>query len=179
MAAEISQIDYSSGRGRRRSGGRRLLRWLFLLLLLGLLAGGGYQLWEKMLEPLLPKENSPRSAIPTPSRYGDLENPEYLELAPFVVNLADRRHYVRATIVLLLSEKRAKLFLERRLPEVRDVILSELQNSTTEQLAAIGERTLLRQRLLNRVASILPDRSTAWDDPAPLKRLLITEFYLQ
>ena len=108
-----------------------------------------------------------------------LENPVYLPMGTFIVNLADGRRYLKTNLELLLSEESAKLYLETRLAEVKDVIIAELQTLSTEQLRDPQERTNLKQRLLSSIESILPNKDTDWDDPVPIKKVLITEFYLQ
>lgn len=108
-----------------------------------------------------------------------LENPQYLSLETFIVNLSDGRRYLKTTLTLLISDETAKAYLEKRMPEVKDLIIGELQTLSTEQLRDPKERELLKQRLLSRVESLLPDKDVEWDDPNPIKKVLITEFYLQ
>ena len=108
-----------------------------------------------------------------------IENPHYLPLEAFIVNLADGRRYLKTTLSLLLNEELAKAYLEQRMPEVKDVVIAELQTLNTEQLRDPKERELLKQRLLSKIESLLPDKDHEWDDPNPIKKVLITEFYLQ
>lgn len=108
-----------------------------------------------------------------------IENPQYLPLETFIVNLADGRRYLKTTLSLLISEPSAMAYLQTRLPEVKDLVISELQTLGTEQLRDPKERELLKQRLLSRIESLLPDKDVEWKDPNPVKKVLITEFYLQ
>ncbi len=106
----------------------------------------------------------------------------YLALGEFVVNLADGRRYLKTSIDLMLcdeSVQSVKEYISVRLSEVKDLVISELQTLSTEQLRDQRERELLRQRLLRRVESLLPNDDVDWDDPNPIKKVLITEFYLQ
>lgn len=109
----------------------------------------------------------------------NLENPVYLPVGTFIVNLSDGRRYLKTNLELMLSEELAKAYLEKRLAEVKDIIVSELQVLSTEQLRDPQERANLKQRLLRSIESLLPDKDRDWDDPMPIKKVLVTEFYLQ
>lgn len=106
----------------------------------------------------------------------------YLELGSFVVNLVDGRRYLKTNIELMLCDEdvgAVKGYLEMRLSEIKDLMVSELQTLSTEQLREPRERVLMRQRLLRRIESLLPNKDRDWTDPNPIKKVLITEFYLQ
>ena len=108
-----------------------------------------------------------------------LENPIYLPVGTFIVNLSDGRRYLKTNLELMLSEELAKAYLEARLAEVKDIVVSELQVLSTEQLRDPQERANLKQRLLRSIESLLPNKDMDWDDPVPIKKVLVTEFYLQ
>ena len=82
---------------------------------------------------------------------GVIENPQYLDLGSFVVNLADGRRYLKTTLQLLLSEPLALTFLQTHMAEVKDLVVSELQSLSAEQLRDPKERELLKQRLLRKI----------------------------
>jgi len=110
------------------------------------------------------------------------ENLNYITLGDFVVNLSDGRRYLKTKIDLMLCDKKVALvnaYLAARMAEVKDLVISELQTLSSEQLREQKERELLRQRLLRRVESLLPNGETGWEDSHPIKKVLITEFYLQ
>ena len=112
----------------------------------------------------------------------ETEQLDYLSLGTFVVNLADGRRYLKTQIEVMLCDEKVsevKAFLEKRSAEIKDLVVSELQSLSTEQLRDRRERELLRQRLLRRVESLLPNKDREWEDPNPIKKVLITEFYLQ
>ena len=108
-----------------------------------------------------------------------IANPKYLPLDTFIVNLSDGRRYLKTTLALMLNEEKALAYLQTRMPEVKDLVIAELQTLSTEQLHDPKERELLKQRLLAKIESLLPDKKREWDDPNPIKKVLITEFYLQ
>jgi len=110
------------------------------------------------------------------------EHLNYITLGDFVVNLADGRRYLKTKIDLMLCDKKVALvnaYLAARMAEIKDLVISELQTLSSEQLRDQKERELLRQRLLRRVESLLPNGEKDWEDPNPIKKVLITEFYLQ
>ena len=109
-----------------------------------------------------------------------LKNPKYLVLGDFVVNLADGRRYLKTNLQLLVSDEKAAAFLQVRLAEVKDLVVAELQTMDSEQLRDGRNRELLKNRLLTKVESLLPSgKEKEWEDPKPIKKVLITEFYLQ
>jgi flagellar FliL protein len=110
------------------------------------------------------------------------EQLNYVPLGDFVVNLADGRRYLKTRIDLMLCDEEVVLvntYLTARMAEIKDLVISELQTLSSEQLRDQKERELLRQRLLRRVESLLPNSGYEWNDPNPIKKVLITEFYLQ
>jgi len=122
---------------------------------------------------------APEEAKNTGGATAMVENPVYLPMGTFIVNLADGRRYLKTNLELMLSEELAKAYLEARLAEVKDIVVSELQTLSTEQLRDPQERTNLKQRLLRSIESLLPNKDREWDDPVPIKKVLVTEFYLQ
>lgn len=108
-----------------------------------------------------------------------IEHPVFLSLGTFIVNLADGRRYLKTNLELMMSEELAKTYLEQRLAEVKDFVVSELQTLSTEQLRDPQERVELKERLKKKIETLIPVKNVSWDDPRPLKKVLITEFYLQ
>ena len=109
-----------------------------------------------------------------------LENPVFFQAGTFIVNLADGRRYLKTNVELMLNEELAKVYLESRLSVVKDLIISELQTLSTEQLRDPKERVLLKERLKGRIETLFPlPKEVDWDDPKPIKKVLFTEFYLQ
>jgi len=162
-------------------GGGKLGKLIIIVVVLLLLAGGGFAAWVF----LMPTEegamaDATQAAAEIRSGGGSIENPQYLELGNFVVNLADGRRYLKTNLSLLLSEEKAKEYLSLRTAEVKDLVVAELQTLTSEQLRDGKNRTLLKKSLLAKIKSLLPNQKDAnWDDPDPVKKVLITEFYLQ
>jgi len=121
---------------------------------------------------------------PAPAELRDvamtMENPQYLELGTFIVNLSDGRRYLKTNLSLLISEEKAKEFLTKRIPQIKDMVVAELQTVSSDQLREGLHRTKLRRALLSQVKTLLPEADEMeWTDKDPIKKVLITEFYLQ
>jgi flagellar FliL protein len=149
-------------------------------VLLGLIGGGVWAAFFFLGGDDEEQQAAAPGAAPAAGRgTATLENPIFLPIGTFVVNLADGRRYLKTNLELMLSEETAKVYLETRLAEVKDIVISELQVLNTEQLRDPRERANLKQRLLRSIESLLPNKNVEWDDPVPIKKVLITEFYLQ
>ncbi|MDH4246758.1 MAG: flagellar basal body-associated FliL family protein [Deltaproteobacteria bacterium] len=126
------------------------------------------------------KDAKEAQAMAMPRSSSDhIKTPFYLDLGSFVVNLADGRRYLKTSIQLVINEDKAREYLNVRVAEVKDLVVAELQVLSSDQLRDPNERELLKQRLLKRVETLLPVKDKEWEDPMPLKKVLITEFYLQ
>lgn len=157
----------------------RLIKIILALVLLVLIGAGAFMaylfLWTG-------KDDAAAGAATAALRQdgGSIKDPKYLALGDFVVNLADGRRYLKTNLQLLISEDKAKAYLELRLAEVKDLVVSELQTLDSEQLRDGRNRTLLKNRLLAKIESLLPSgKDRTWEDPKPIKKVLMTEFYLQ
>lgn len=104
-------------------------------------------------------------------------DPYYLELGEFVANIGSRR-FLKAVISLRLSEKDARTFLEERMVEVQDIVLTTLRNQTHDQLQSPETMDSLKQELTQKISSLFPSKPD-WDDPEPIKRVLFPTFILQ
>ncbi len=180
---EVNQIEYSKGgttMGADASAKRKKWVRLAVIVLLALLLLG---LSIFSIRLLLSPEGDEKAGVKRALREDQeaffIKEPFYLELGDFVVNLAGGRRYLKTNLQLLLNEPSALEYLAIRMAEVRDLIVSELQSLSAEQLRDPKERELLKQRILRRIESLLPPQNRPWRDPRPLKKVLITEFYLQ
>lgn len=112
--------------------------------------------------------------------FGEEENPkaafEYLSLQPnFVVNLNDPRHYLRADVQLLVTDKEHLEKISRAGPALRHALIMLFSSYTPEQLATVEEREQLRAKSLLAVRESL-DRYSSSEG---LVDLFFTEFLVQ
>jgi flagellar FliL protein len=186
--AEVNEVNVSRGgkmaegeAGARGGKLKLMLIALIVLLLLGGTAAGGLWWFLGSSQPAVPKVAGAPGAMGSVEAC-PTEKLKYLPLGDFVVNLADGRRYLKTKIDVMLCDTEVaavEAYLGARMSEIKDLVVSELQTLNSEQLRDQKERELLRQRLLRRVESLLPNDQPEWEDPNPIKKVLITEFYLQ
>jgi len=107
-----------------------------------------------------------------------LKDPQFLELGSTISNLKEGRRYLKVSITLMLSEGEARDYLQKRLVEVQDIVLSELQSQSLDDLQKSNGKEELTQKLIGKISQIFPS-DPDWDDPFPIKKVLFTEFYVQ
>lgn len=107
-----------------------------------------------------------------------METPLFLPLQSYVVNLKDGRRYLKATIQLMISNQATYDYLNTRLIEVKDLVLTELQELSTDEIKQLDARKKLRERLINRIKQLFPS-DPDWEDPEPIRKVLFEEFYVQ
>jgi len=129
-----------------------------------LLTGGEEEAEEEIVE--VTEEGEPLAA------------PIFLPLDSYIVNLKDGRRYLKTTIQLMLSEEMASAYLTARIVEIKDIVLSELQDLSVEDIKQAESREALRQRLISAISQIFPSKPE-WVDPEPIKKVLFEEFVLQ
>lgn len=183
---EVNKVNVSRGGGMGEDGGGgggKLIKMIVMAVVaLLVLGGGGFAVWKFVLST--PEEGGKETAgggsasVVEPGAER-IEKPVFLPMGTFIVNLADGRRYLKTNLELMLSEEKAKVYLSDRLAEVKDFIVSELQTLSTEQLRDPKERVELKERLKKKIETLIPVKDKDWDDPRPLKKVLITEFYLQ
>ena len=166
-------------------GGRgKLIKRLLIVILLVAIAGGGYFAVQRFLlsdsEVAGVGGGGTLGLAEVNELQGSIPDPHYLELGDFIVNLADGRRYLKIKILVMLSDEKAKEYLELRMAEVRDVVLRKLQSLRAEDLRSDRSHVDLRKKLHRQIFSLFPNKESERDWKGdPLKKLLITEFYLQ
>ena len=141
-----------------------------LLLVIGIVV---FMLMSGEEEEQLPEEEMQVTDVAEP-----LEEPIFLPLESFVVNLKDGRRFLKTTIQLMLSEPAATAYLTVRLVEIKDIVLAELQELSVEDVKQSDTREALRQRLISAISRIFPSEPE-WEDPEPIRKVLFEEFVIQ
>ncbi len=141
-----------------------------LLLVIGIVV---FMLMSGEEEEQLPEEEMQVTDVAEP-----LAEPIFLPLESFVVNLKDGRRFLKTTIQLMLSEPAAAAYLTVRLVEIKDIVLSELQELSVEDVKQSDAREALRQRLISAISQIFPGEPE-WEDPEPIRKVLFEEFVIQ
>jgi flagellar FliL protein len=107
-----------------------------------------------------------------------LEDPDYMSLGTFVVNMPDGKYYLKTTMSLAFTDSGPMEWMTGRIPLVKDMIIRHLQSISVEQLENLRYRQILKNDLMIRLNSLFPNEPP-WEDLDPVKRILFTEFYKQ
>jgi len=107
-----------------------------------------------------------------------LEDPQYLDLGTFVVNMPGDKYFLKSSIQLAFENSAARDWLLARLPIAKDLIITHLNSITVEQFDDTKNRVVIKNDLQIRLNSLFPNKA-AWEDSVPIRRILFSEFYRQ
>ena len=107
-----------------------------------------------------------------------LEDPQYLDLGTFVVNMPGDKYFLKSSIQLAFENSAAKDWLLARLPIAKDLIITHLNSISVEQFDDTKNRVVIKNDLQIRLNSLFPNKA-AWEDSVPIRRILFSEFYRQ
>ena len=107
-----------------------------------------------------------------------LEDPQYLDLGTFVVNMPGDKYFLKSSIQLAFENSAAKEWLLARLPIAKDLIITHLNSITVEQFDDTKSRVVIKNDLQVRLNSLFPNKAV-WEDSVPIRRILFLEFYRQ
>lgn len=199
---EVNEVNIARGGAMAEGGGGgggKLIKIILGVIVLAAVVVGGYFLVTKVfLGGKTVEESAPRTGGETrtyasgaapklgdPDRQdratGFVEDPKYLELGNFIVNLADGRRYLKVNIQVVLGNEEALEYLTTRIADVKHVVLGKLQSLTSEQMKNPNDRTRLILDLMDKIHRLFPTDldDMPGDDNKPIKKVLFTEFYLQ
>jgi len=188
---EVNEVNFSKG-GKMAEGGeaaaapkapKKIMKFIVIGVVLLVLIGVGvgvtwYLLTQRKATPdKKPAPGQSTSATADPDSF--VESPQFLDLGTFIVNLADGRRYLKTSIQLVLSEEGSKAYLTARLAWVKDLVLRQLQNLTAESLRNRSTREDLERAVIREISTLFPPEPKTWKDRDPIKKVVITEFYIQ
>ena len=107
-----------------------------------------------------------------------LDDPQYLDLGTFVVNMPGDKYFLKSSIQLAFENGAAKEWMLARMPIVKDLVITHLNSITVEQFDDTKNRAVIKNDLQNRLNSLFPNK-TIWEDTLPVRRILFLEFYRQ
>ncbi|MEC8979932.1 MAG: flagellar basal body-associated FliL family protein [SAR324 cluster bacterium] len=107
-----------------------------------------------------------------------LEDPQYLDLGTFVVNMPGDKYFLKSSIQLAFENSAAKEWMQARMPIVKDLVITHLNSITVEEFDDTKNRAVIKNDLQNRLNSLFPNK-TIWEDTLPVRRILFLEFYRQ
>lgn len=164
----MADEEMSEGGGK----GKLIIIIVAVLILLGI---GGAAAYFFLLTP---GEQIVEDVVEVSGAAEPLEEPQFMSLGTYVANLKDGRRYLKASLSLMLSEAAAVEYLNLRLVEVKDIVLTELQNLSAEETKQPDSKEALKNRIITKISQLFP-RKPDWDDPEPIKKVLFEEFYVQ
>ena len=151
---------------------------MIMVLVLAILGGGGVFAYKKLLAP--PSKLAAEGKIATQGEEEDLSTnakmPKFgqiFDLEPFVVNLADQKEtrYLKAKISLELKGEKVTDEMNKRLPQIRDIIIELLSSKSYEELATLHGKEHLKNEIMIRLNSVLKTGS--------IENVFFTEFVMQ
>jgi len=146
-----------------------------MVFMLGL-GGGLFMMWNKLsameTQTQGSGEDGEQADQDTPVPVDELLGPIF-PLDTFIVNLADKggKRYLRITIDLELDSEELESEVTKRLPQVRDSILTILPTKRFEDISSAKGKTALRDQMLERINGML-----AWGQ---ITNIYFKEFVVQ
>ena len=130
-----------------------ILIGVMMVFVLGL-GGGFFMMWNKLsaMETQTQSPSDQEASVPVEELLGPI-----YPLDTFIVNLADKggKRYLRITIDLELDDKELESEVTKRLPQVRDSILTILPTKSFEDISSAKGKTALRDEMLERINGML------------------------
>jgi flagellar FliL protein len=130
-----------------------------MVLMLGL-GGGLFMMWNKLsaMETRVQstaedaEQGDQDSSVPVDKLLGPIYS-----LDTFIVNLADKggKRYLRMTIDLEMDSEELESEVKKRLPQVRDSVLTILPTKRFDDISSAKGKTALRDQMLERINGLL------------------------
>ncbi len=158
--------DKEKGKEEGKKGGKKFLLLIIIgVVLLAGIGGGAYFFLFAGSEPP-PEEQAP----PEPP---EPEVGPFLQLDPFIVNLADPtgHRYLRAKITLEFRNDEAYQRANERIPQINDAIIMVLSSKTVEEMLSPEGKMELRMELIRKLNELL--------GPNSIKNIYFTQFVVQ
>jgi flagellar FliL protein len=136
-----------------------ILIGVVMVLMLGL-GGGLFMMWNKLSAMETRSQSAAENAeqgdqdasVPVEKLLGPV-----FSLDTFIVNLADEggKRYLRMTIDLELDSEELESEVKKRLPQVRDSILTILPTKRFDDISSAKGKTALRDQMLERINGLM------------------------
>ena len=153
-------------KGEEKKGGKKFL----LLIIIGvvLLAGVGGGAYFFLFAKSTPPPEEKKAQEPPEPEVGP-----FLQLDPFIVNLADPtgHRYLRAKITLEFRNDEAYQKANERIPQINDAIIMVLSSKTVEEMLSPEGKLELRLELIRKLNDLLGANS--------VKNIYFTQFVVQ
>jgi flagellar protein FliL len=141
---------------------------IVVIILVLCLIGGGVYAWKSGLFKASPDDEA---AIEEQANNQDI-GPIY-SLDSFIVNLAGGRskNYLKTRMELELDSENTSVEMNKRLPQVRDTILTMLSSKTNEDISTLEGKLQLRAEIISTLNQLLK--------AGKIKNVYFTDFIIQ
>ncbi|WP_303850637.1 flagellar basal body-associated FliL family protein [Seleniivibrio woodruffii] len=153
----MAEEEKTAEEGAKKKGGKLKLIIIAVVALI-ILGGGGFLAYKLFLAPkdeAADAEHAKKEEVAAPENEVGVLYP----LETFIVNMADNdgSRYLKVTIQLELDHtEMLKEELDKRVPQLRDAILTILSAKTYEEISSAQGKLILKQEILRRLNSLLP-----------------------
>ncbi len=163
----MAEKDKKAPEGEEKKGGKKKLL-LFIIIGVVLLAGVGGGAYFFLFAKSPPPEEQEKEAPPPEPEVGP-----FLQLDPFIVNLADPtgHRYLRAKITLEFRNDEAFQKANERIPQINDAIIMVLSSKTVEEMLSPEGKLELRLELIRKLNNLL--------GPDSVRNIYFTQFVVQ
>lgn len=146
---------------------------IIIIAVVLLLVGGGAAAYFLLFSSKPAPEEDPAAALKRTVPTESMEIGQTYPVATFIVNLANPlgKRYLKVTMQLELDNPKMTAELDRRMPQLRDAILTILSSKTYEDISTSQGKLRLRSEIVARVNAFLTSGS--------IRRVYFTEFVVQ
>ncbi len=143
---------------------------MIAVILLAVIGGGFFMLWHKL--SMIGNAKTDGEAVKTSEKSHNGIGPIF-SLDTFIVNLSDQggKRYLRVTMGLELADPKYTEELNKRLPQIRDCILTILPTRKVDDLQTIEGKNSLRDEIITKLNALLGTEI--------VKRIYFTDFVIQ
>lgn len=138
---------------KKKGKGKLFLLLIILLVVLGIGGGAAYFFFFKKKAPA-PQQAMPTQPAATPAATAPVATPGvpsapqfFYKLDTFIVNLADEggSRYLKVDMTLALSNKEVEKEIEKKLPLVRDAVITVISNKYYKDIATPAGKLALKK----------------------------------
>lgn len=182
MAEEDVEEEGSGGGGKKK--------FIIIIIIVLLLLGGAGAVYYFMFmgedkeEALNADQTMEEQVDGETGAQGDplkMANPIFTPPTEYTVNLRDGKHFLKMSLVAVLEDPSAMVYLAQRMPLIDDMVISLLHNMTTEDLKTPAGIELLKRELYKKANSIFTREfimESESQDQFPVKKILFKEFLI-
>jgi flagellar FliL protein len=146
-----------------------------LVLFMAAIGGGLFMMWSKVsaLDQAVNPPSEDESEEASKEAQQQITIGPTFPLDTFIVNLADQggNRFLRATMNLELANEDLMEEMEKRLPQIRDIILMLLPTRTYQDIRSAEGKTALRSEILAKLNGLLKREA--------ITNIYFTEFVIQ